>query len=209
MSNITVLIPCLNEAKTIYSVINDIKKHYPYLPLIVVDNGSTDGTIEIVESTGIKLIHEARKGKALAIKAALPYINSEFVFLMDADNEYKIESMQYLMKEDVNRHTMIIGVRPKSKMLLRSRLANNLIKFCLYLRYKRTILDCLTGMRIVPTGLLHHVKSHGFELETELNLLCIYNNIQIIATPIQYEPRIIGKKIKLLDMFKLLKVAIQ
>lgn len=204
----TILIPCLNEAKTIYFVVNQVVTAFPNIPVIVVDNGSTDGSIEIIKKTKVFLILEKQPGKANAIKAALPFIKTSHTILIDADNEYRIDCIQNLLNHEYLNETMVVGVRPISKLLLRSKLANRLIQVSFYLRFRYWVPDCLSGLRIVPTYLLGKMKSTGFEMETELNKMCLVDNFKILSVPIDYEPRTVGKKIKAWDMFKLMKAAI-
>lgn len=210
-NNLTVLIPCLNEAKTISDVLSRLIRFLPNISIIVIDNGSHDGSIEIIKRFNVALVQEPLKGKANAIRKGLQFVNTEFTLLLDADDEYYITSIVPLI-EQLSRsesNSMIIGNRLKNRMLFRSRIANFLIRTCLYLRYHKMIPDCLTGLRIVPTQLLKLITSHGFELETELNILCLRKNLNIIPVDIYYSPRVYGKKIKSTDMIKLLKVVYQ
>lgn len=209
MQDLTILIPCLNEAKTIGDVIYELQALYPEIPLFIVDNGSSDGSQQIIQSTNANLLIAEKKGKANAIKYALDHINTRYVLLLDADNEYSISSIQHLLRFKFNPNMMILGMRCKSNMLLRSKLANYVISMLTYLRCRRFVHDCLTGLRIVPYNLLRQVKSQGFEIETELNILALSLNMNIVSVDIDYTPRIEGKKIKFVDMFKLLRVAFQ
>lgn len=206
MQNLTIVIPCLNEVDTIGKVINDINLYYPKLPIIVVDNGSDDGSQLIVSKTNALLIEEPRKGKTNAVRAALKHITTEYVLLIDADDEYKAIYVSKLL-DVLQPNSMIIGVRPTHMMMLSSLIANFVIQTSLFIRYHKVISDCLTGMRIIPTKLLELVNSTHFELETELNKLCLEHDYKIIPVNIRYVPRTVGKKIKPIDMVKLLKVA--
>lgn len=208
--NITIIIPCLNEITTIISVIEDISTNYPSLPIIVVDNGSSDGSQELLQQTSkVRFIVEPLRGKANAVKAAIPYVKTDFVALIDADKEYNIQDLIKFLPTKIDNDCMIIGVRPKNSMLLSSQLANKAIQLLMFIRYQKIVADCLTGLRLVPTSLLKQIKSTHFELETELTKLCLHLDYRIIELPIRYSPRIIGKKIKPSDMYKLLWVALQ
>lgn len=203
----TIIIPCYNEEKTIKLVLDEIQRNYNF-QIIVVDNGSTDGSKDIITSyKNIDYIYANLKGKGNAILAAIPHVKHDTVILIDADNEYPADQIQLLISEITNKKQMLIGVRPKDKMLKSSLIANFLIQLILKLKYKQHIEDCLTGLRIIPTKILSQLKSKDFSVETELNIRCLKNNILIKNVPIEYTPRIIGKKIKFHDMFSLVKVA--
>lgn len=208
MDNVTFLIPCLNEAKTIGTVISQLVSKYPNTCIIVVDNGSDDGSQEIVRNSAVKLLIAPSRGKANAIRCALQHINTQYVLLLDADNEYSIDSIEYLLRFELNENIMIVGMRSKHNMLIRSKLANYIISRLTYIRSGYYVYDCLTGLRLVPLKLLKQIKSSGFELETELNLIALSNHMNIVSVQIEYQPRTEGKKIKFMDMFKLLKVAL-
>jgi len=203
----TILIPCYNEAPTIGVVLENLTRAYPHIEIIVVDNNSNDGSAEIIKNFPVTYLKEKLRGKGYAIKRGLGSILTDSVILHDADNEYDTLSIKTLTDSAVNQPGMILGVRPRSNLLFSSKLANAVIKLMLHLKYKQKINDCLTGMRIVPLAILKQCSSLGFELETEINKLCLKAQVPIIEVPISYTSRIIGKKIKFWDMFKLVRMA--
>ena len=93
MSNknwVGILIPAYNEEKNIKNVINEFKN---YGKIFIVDDGSTDGSSELIKSRfnekNVKLIfHKGNKGKGAAIRSALKYIQGDIVLIQDADLEY-------------------------------------------------------------------------------------------------------------------------
>ena len=207
MNNFTILIPCYNEARTIGTLLNQLIKLYPEIPVVVIDNNSTDSSLSIIQSFKVAVVQEITLGKARAVRAGLTVVQTPYVILLDADLEYDAEYISVLMS-NVVVYGMYVGVRPKKLMLWSSRLANSIIRFILWLRFKKNINDCLSGLRIVPTEILRMSTSHGFELETELNKLCLKRELDIYSISVKYTPRIIGKKIKPRDMLKLMGMAL-
>ena len=207
MKTYTILIPCYNEAPTIGVVLENLTRAYPHIEIIVVDNNSNDGSAEIIKSFPVTYLKERLRGKGYAIQRGLGSILTGSVILHDADNEYDALSIKTLIDSAGNKPGMVIGVRPRSNLLFSSKLANAVIKLMLHLKHKQKINDCLTGMRIVPLAILKQCSSLGFELETEINKLCLKSNIPIVEVPIIYNSRIIGKKIKFWDMFRLIRMA--
>jgi glycosyltransferase involved in cell wall biosynthesis len=82
MEMIDVVLPCLDEAAALPLVLSALRPGYR---AIVVDNGSTDGSPEIAEALGAKVIHEPRKGYGAAVHTGLEYATSDLVCFMDAD----------------------------------------------------------------------------------------------------------------------------
>lgn len=209
-NSFTILIPCYNEAAYIGLVIKQLLISYPNILIIVVDNDSNDGSANIIKKFPVLYLKELKKGKGYAIRLGLKFVTTEYVVLHDADNEYEISHISKLLQTQStnNKLLMRVGVRSRKKMMFSSILANLVIKILLYGRYGKLISDCLSGMRIVPTYILKKCKSAGFEIETEINKLCLMHKIPIQEVPIDYYPRVVGKKIKFLDIFSLIKMSV-
>ncbi len=208
MESCTILIPCYNEAPTIGLVLENLTRSYPYIEIIVVDNNSNDGSAEIIKSFPVTYLLEKYRGKGNAIRRGIGSVLTDFVILHDADNEYNANSIKLMTNHSLDYPQMIIGVRPKANLFMSSKLANSLIRLILHLKYGTKINDCLTGTRIVPTSILKECSSIGFEIETEINKLCLKSDVPITEIPIIYNPRTVGKKIKFWDLFRLVRMSV-
>lgn len=209
MNKFTILIPCYNEVQYIELVLVELLALYPDIPIVVVDNGSTDGSITIIERYQVMLVRETLKAKGRALRSGLQHVSTPYVILIDADHEYASSSIQRLMDVFKDQDAVVLGIRPRNKMLFRSKVANLIMNRMLNFLYQCNVVDCLTGLRIIKTALLEQTHSDGFEIETELNVLCLRNSLHIREVLIDYSPRLIGKKIKACDLIKLMKVAVQ
>lgn len=126
----SVLVPAYNEGENIKELISRLNKS-PKLEIIVVDDGSTDSTVENVKKTGVKLIqHKKNKGKAEAIKTGFNYIlkhhpNVEYVVLLDADMQYYPEDAIKLLRPLENDGAdFVTGYRDWSRIPFRHNLGN-------------------------------------------------------------------------------------
>lgn len=87
---LSIIIPVFNEYQTVKSLLEKVKKIDIEKEIIVVDDGSTDGTREILKNeTGCKTIyHDKNQGKGSAIRTAIKYVTGDVVIIQDADLEY-------------------------------------------------------------------------------------------------------------------------
>jgi glucosyl-3-phosphoglycerate synthase len=98
---VTVVIPCRNEAETVGNVVNTFQTHPPVSEVIVVDNDSKDGTGATAEQAGASVVKEPQVGKGRAVLAGLDAADTELVFLIDGYIENPSESWLY---EAIERH---------------------------------------------------------------------------------------------------------
>ncbi|MEM3265377.1 MAG: glycosyltransferase family 2 protein [Thermoplasmata archaeon] len=212
---VSIIIPCLNEKKYIRTVVEkcmSLNNDSCDIELVIVDNGSTDGTYEILLdikkqnlAKNIIVVRETQKGKANAIKKGLSLSHGDIVVFQDADLEYDIANISKLIESIKKGADGAVSVRyiNINEVNIFSFIAN---KFFLTL-FKNNIPDILSGQRAYKKSLLNtfDLKSKGFDLEIELTLKTLDYCIDYI--PIIYKPRSYadGKKIGLLDFFIILK----
>jgi glycosyltransferase involved in cell wall biosynthesis len=188
--------------------------------VIVVDDGSTDRTAEIVRRHPVTLIQQANQGKGAAVQAGVQRASGDYVFVQDADLEYAPEDIPALALATEHRLDVVVyGSRPRGVIAEhglrlpfvgrhpRQGLApwgmNCLLSALILALYRRGVSDPLTGSKLYPTLLLRRVKveTRGFETDHELTAKLIHLGAEIRSVPISYQPRSVaeGKKIRAID----------
>ncbi len=196
--DLTIVIPTLNEAEAIGKVIDEILAvGVPRENILVVDGGSTDGTVLIAKSKGVRVVLQEGKGKADAIRTALKYINTPFVLVMDGDYTYPAYHIPELYKAAQEGLDLVIGRRipEEGAQTLTYRFGNWLLTKFFNMLFGTKLSDVLSGMYIIRTGVLREVEftSSGFGIESEIVAHVASTGGDIREIPIRYRKRL-GKK---------------
>ena len=170
MSNLTIVVPCYNEGAVLEKVICDLSSFFTMDQILVVDDGSTDGTFAIATSLGVRVVqHDHNAGYGAAIKTGLRHTKTGYLALFDGDGQHAALDLANLWAA-FEGEDMIVGarsaesdrpfVRRPGKWLLK-KVAEHLVG--------REIPDLNSGMRIVNRKLLGDYVSilpNGFSLST-------------------------------------------
>ena len=117
---ISIILPCLNEEQGIgfclEQIKNVIEKNDLDAEIIVVDNGSTDNSCNIIKEKGIRLVSEKEKGYGAAYLKGFESANGRYLFLADPDGTYDFNEIPRFINELKNGHDLVIGNRFKRKM---------------------------------------------------------------------------------------------
>ena len=188
----------------------EYRRVFPDARIIVVDGGSTDGTVDIARSLGVEVIQQYGKGKGNAIKTALQYIKScmqqpEYVVITDGDYTYPAKPairMIEILKEN-HKVGMVTGDRFHSHTLKSYfvdiySLGNLILKALHFCLNRVKMKDPLTGLRVIRWKLLKNwqPKSKHFEIEVEINDY-IRRRAKIVEVPIKYRKRLGSKKLQI------------
>ena len=215
MKTLTVLVPAFNEENTISESLERLKKISIITEILVLDDGSTDKTKQLVENAAlnnnkIKLINfDSNNGKGAVLNKSREFITSDYVVIHDADLEYFPEDIEEMFKE-VNGDNLILGSRfigNKKRINLYSRtyLANKAMSLFFSIVNFTKITDVATCYKMMPSDFFKSSSftEKGFSIEIEMLSRFLKTSNQIIEVPISYKGRSYkeGKKIKLQDGF--------
>jgi glycosyltransferase involved in cell wall biosynthesis len=208
---LSVVIPVYNEESTIGEVIDRVSAVPIEKEIIVVDDGSTDRTAEVVQTRAAKVrqIHEGRAnfGKGAAIRIGLTYVEGDIVVIQDADLELDPNEYRRLLEpitsgaSDVVYGSRFLGRNPR--VPLRTRLANRFLVMLTNVLYGARLTDMETAYKMFRTSVVRDLRleSHRFEIEPELTAKLLRTGHRIVEVPITYSPRtpLEGKKIGVRD----------
>jgi glycosyltransferase involved in cell wall biosynthesis len=205
--SLTILIPCLNEELGVASVIREYAAAFPQADILVVDNGSEDGTAAAARATGATLLTEKRRGKARAVATALASIDSDLVLMVDGDGSYPAEGALLLLKEYLREPVdMITGIRSAEDATQVFRPMHqwgmSIFAAVLNLVFRFKPLDLFSGLRLFSRRFYQHVPvlSRGFELEIELTIQAVDKGFSMAEIPVTFRSRANGSVSKLKTM---------
>jgi glycosyltransferase involved in cell wall biosynthesis len=211
---VTFIIPAYNEVATIEKVLAGIDKLAIDHQIIVVDDGSTDGTAAIVEQSldgdarGL-LIRQPNTGKGAAIRAAIPHVTGDVVVIQDADMEYDPAEVPRLIEPieigvaDVVYGSRLSGGRPQRAHLFWHLMGNRALSFLTCLLFNTTLSDMETGHKAFRADVLKSLRltEDRFGIEPEITAQICKRKLRIYELPISYYGRTYdeGKKIRWTD----------
>lgn len=210
---VSIIVPVYNEERTIEELVKRLKEVPLDKEVIIVDDGSTDGTREIlkgIREEGFRVISLPRNlGKGAAIRAALPFLRGDVVVIQDADLEYNPKELPELLKPILEDEEQVVYgsrfLRGKPRMYPLNLLANKILAWTATLLLGRRLTDEATCYKAFKTSLLRSLdlKCRGFEFCPEVTAKIGRKGIRIREIPISYAPRTTkeGKKVKWKDGF--------
>lgn len=215
MKKIAVLIPCYNEEKTIFKVVNDYKKVLPEADIYVYDNNSTDRTVEFAKQAGAIICHEYRQGKGNVIRRMFREIDAQCYIMTDGDDTYPAENAREMADLVLQKKVdMVVGDRLSSTYFSENKrpfhnFGNSLVRKSINVLFHNDIKDIMTGYRAFSYEFVKTfpVLSKGFEIETEMSIHAVDKNMYVENVVVDYRDRPEGSESKLntySDGFKVL-----
>ena len=200
-SAVSVVIPAYNEAAAIASVVTQLQSAGPWHEIIVVDDGSADGTAVTAESAGARVVrHPYNKGNGAAVKSGIRAATGEFVLIVDGDGQHRPEDARRIVGR-LGEYDLVIGARSASTQATHARRYGNgaLNRLASYLT-DRNIPDLTSGFRAARREHLRefiHLLPNGFSTPTTTTLAFIKAGYNVAFEPIEARVRVGQSKIRL------------
>jgi hypothetical protein len=197
------VVPAYNEADNLRRVIAQLRRHVPEIDVLVVNDGSTDGTADILTELGVRwLTMSTRVGVGGAVRAGLRYAAANgyaYVVRIDGDGQHRPSEIHRLLGPVAsNRFDVVIGSRfldSRTRRFTALRGAQALLAICMTAATRRRITDatsgfCVFGPRALRLLARHHPTGYA---EPELLLLIHRNRLRAGEVPVRVRPRLNGR----------------
>ncbi|VVB54011.1 Glycosyltransferase AglJ [uncultured archaeon] len=201
--DICILIPTLNEGKTIAGLVREFKS-IGYPDILVIDGHSTDDTVSKAQNAGARVVLQSGTGKGQAISQAFHLLSSKYIVMIDGDGTYLPEEINKLLEPIISGQAdHVIGNRFTNYQtgaftglnLFGNRILNKIFGFA----YGIWLNDILSGYRAFNYNSYKQIELNrtGFEVETEITVECVKKDLKIVEVPITYLARVSGAATKL------------
>jgi glycosyltransferase involved in cell wall biosynthesis len=199
---ISIVIPCLDEAETIGEC---VRKAYEGIAaaglageVLVVDNGSSDGTPELAAAAGARVVHEARRGYGSAYLRGFREARGRYLVMGDGDGSYDFEDVpRFVAPLHAGSADLVMGTRIKGTILPGAMpwthrwIGNPILSGMLRLFYRTRVSDSHCGMRSFTREALERMalRTTGMELASEIVVAALRSRLRLDEIPITYHPR--------------------
>ena len=199
-SRVSVVIPCLDEAETIAECVTKacavLDESGLEGEVVVVDNGSSDGSGDLARAAGALVVEEPRRGYGSAYLAGLAVAQGDYVVMLDADLTYDFREIPRFIQALDDGAQLVVGNRMSSiapgAMPLLSRLGNPLLSGFLNALHRTNIRDVHCGMRALRRDVLPalNLRTVGMEFASEMVIRATREKLDVRELPIELHPRV-------------------
>jgi glycosyltransferase involved in cell wall biosynthesis len=222
---LSILMPVFNERATVEAAIEDAlgaDLPVPSRELVVVDDGSSDGTRELLSGhtwpDNVKVVfHERNLGKGAAVRTALEHASEEFSAILDADLEYHAADLGHVLEPLLSGEASVVfGTRAwtsQSSFSFWYVMGNKSVTLATNVLYNCWISDVMTGHKAMRTELFRSLplRERGFAIEPEIAARLLRSGERIHEVPIHYRARSreAGKKLTATDGLRVLRTLVR
>ncbi len=210
---LSVVIPVFNEVENIETILKRVKATKLASEILVVDDGSQDGTRDILKKldgkSGVHVIlHEKNQGKGAAVCTGIQAAKGDVILIQDADLEYSPSDYPALLQPITDGITDVVyGSRflggPRRAVMFWHMIANQMLTFMTNILYDTILSDMETGYKVFSRKVIEGMplRARRFDFEPEFTAKVLKRHYHIYEIPITFNPRDYseGKKIKFQD----------
>lgn len=198
---VSIVMPCLNEQATIGSCIEKAQRTMKALGIrgevVVADNGSTDGSVQIAESLGARVVHQSIRGYGAAYQAGIAAARGKYILIGDSDDTYDFTDIERFITPLRNGYDFVIGsrfkgeIRPGAMPWSHRYIGNPILSGILRWFFHTDISDAHCGMRAFTKEAYDKMalQTTGMEFASEMVVKAVGANLKICEVPITYYPR--------------------